>query len=68
MSSDEHHVYVVTRDGRRVSHTDHLTKESAIEESKYWTRMIHRVLSNGHKADPKSVIRIVYTDKPRKIK
>lgn len=68
MSSDDQYVYVVTRDGRRVSHTNHQTKESAIEESKYWTRVIHKVLSNGQKADPRSVIRIVHTDKPKKIK
>jgi hypothetical protein len=61
MSLDQPYVYVVTRDGRRVSHTNHQTRESAIEESKYWTRVIHR-------ADPRSMIRIVHTDKPRKIK
>lgn len=61
-------VYVVTRDGRRVSHTNHQTKESALKESAYWTKVIHTVLSNGQKADPRSVIRIVHTDKPKKIK
>ena len=67
MSIDDQYVYVVTRDGRRVSYTNHPTKESAIEESAYWTRVIHRDLG-GWKADPKSIIRIVHTNKPKKIK
>ena len=66
MVSDEY-VYVVTRDGRRVSHTNHLTKDDALKESAYWTRVIHKDLG-GYKADPKSVIRIVRTNKPKKIK
>lgn len=66
MASDEY-VYVVTRDGRRVSHTNHLTKDDALEESAYWTRVIHKDLG-GYKADPKSIIRIVRTNKPKKIK
>lgn len=66
MVSDEY-VYVVTRDGRRVSYTNHLTREDALEESAYWTRFIHRDLG-GYKADPKSIIRIVRTNTPRKIK
>ena len=67
MPQDEF-VYVVTRDGRRVSHRNHLTKDEALRESAYWTRVIHTVLSNGVKVDPKSIIRIVKTDKPKKIK
>jgi hypothetical protein len=65
---DGEFVYVVTRDGRRVSHTNHEDRDSALKESAYWTKFIHTVLSNGQKADPKSVIRIVRTDKPKKIK
>jgi len=68
MSLDGQFVYVVTRDGRRVSHKNHATKQAAIEESKYWTKVIHTIVSNGQKADPRSVIRIVHTDKPKKIK
>lgn len=66
--SQEEFVYVVTRDGRRVSHKNHPTKDDALRESAYWTKVIHTILSNGQKADPKSVIRIVRTDKPKKIK
>jgi len=65
---DAEFVYVVTRDGRRVSHTNHLTKDEALVESAYWTKFIHTVLANGQKADPKSVIRIVRTDKPNRIR
>lgn len=64
---DAEFVYVVTRDGRRVSHTNHPTKEEALEESAYWTRVIHKDLG-GYKADPKSIIRIVRTDKPKRIR
>lgn len=67
MVNDEY-VYVVTRDGRRVSHTNHTTRDAALKESAYWTKFIHTVLSNGQKADPKSVIRIVRTNKPKRIK
>ena len=67
MPQDEQFVYVVTRDGRRVSHKNHTTKESALKESAYWTKFIHTDLG-GYKADPKSVIRIRYTDKPNRIK
>lgn len=67
MSQDEF-VYVVTRDGRRVSHKNHLTRDEALRESAYWTKFIHTVVANGQKADPKSVIRIVRTNKPKKIK
>ena len=66
--SDQDYVYVVTRDGRRVSHTNHESKESAIEESKFWTRAIHMDLGGGRKADPRSVVKIVRTDKPNRIK
>ena len=63
----DEYVFVVTRDGRRVSHTNHATKDSALEESAYWTRVIHKDLG-GYKADPKSIIRIVRTNTPKKIK
>ncbi len=53
--------YVVTRDGRRVSKKNHETRDEAIEESKYWTKLVH-----WH--DPKSIIRIRKTDKPNRIK
>lgn len=66
--SDDEYVYVVTRDGRRVSHTNHKTRDEALKESAYWTKVIHTVLRNGQKADPKSIIRIVRTNKPKKIK
>ena len=66
--SDENFVYVVTRDGRRVSHTNHQTKEAAIQESKYWTQLIHKTLPGGAKIDPKSVIRVKRTDRPNRIK
>lgn len=66
MSQDEF-VYVVTRDGRRVSHKNHPTREEALKESAYWTKVIHSVVSTG-KFDPKSVIRIIRTDRPKKIK
>lgn len=65
---DGEFVYVVTRDGRRVSHKNHETRDSALKESAYWTKFIHTVVANGQKADPKSVIRIVRTDKPKRIK
>lgn len=66
MPQDEF-VYVVTRDGRRVSHTNHATKEDALQESRYWTNLIHKVI-NGQKVDAKSLIRIIRTDRPKKIK
>ena len=66
--ADGDFVYVVTRDGRRVTHTNHPTKDDALKESAYWTKVIHTVLSNGQKADPRSVIRIVRTDKPNRIR
>ena len=64
---ENEYVYVVTRDGRRVSHTNHKDKDDAYKESAYWTRLIHTDLG-GYKADPRSIIRIVRTDKPKKIK
>lgn len=67
MPQDEY-VYVVTRDGRRVSHKNHNSREEALRESAYWTKVIHTVLSTGKKVDPKSVIRVVRTDRPNKIK
>lgn len=60
-------VYVVTRDGRRVSHTNHDDKSSAMEESRYWTDLIHKDIG-GRKVDPKSIIKIVRTNKPNRIK
>ena len=65
--SDGEFVYVVTRDGRRVSHKNHETRDSALKESAYWTKFIHTDVG-GFKADPKSVIRVVRTDKPKRIK
>ena len=59
--------YVVTRDGRRVSRNNHLSKELAMAEAKRWTALIHKVV-NGRKWDPKSVISIVKTNKPNRIK
>ena len=53
--------FVVTRDKRRVSRHNHDSREDAIEESKYWTNLVHNY-------DPKSVIRIVETDKPNRIR
>ena len=64
---EDEFVYVVTRDGRRVSHTNHLTRDDAYAESAYWTRLIHTDLG-GYKADPKSIIKIVRTNKPNRIK
>jgi hypothetical protein len=64
---ESEYVYVVTRDGRRVSHTNHLVKDDAYVESAYWTRLIHTDLG-GYKADPRSIISIVRTNKPNKIK
>lgn len=59
--------YVVTRDGRRVSRNDHLSKDLAMLEAKRWTNLIHKVV-NGRKWDPNSVISIVKTNKPNRIK
>ena len=67
MAVNEEYVYVVTRDGRRVSHTNHKTKPDALVESKWWSGVINKVI-NGRKVDPRSIIRIVRTDRPKKIK
>ena len=64
---DGEFVYVVTRDGRRVSHTNHGDRDSALKESAYWTKFIHTDVG-GFKADPRSIIRVVRTDKPKKLK
>jgi hypothetical protein len=64
---EDNFVYVVTRDGRRVSHTNHVERSSAVEESRYWTKLIHNDIG-GRKVDPKSIIKIVRTDKPNRIK
>lgn len=64
---EDEFVYVVTRDGRRVSHTNHPTRDEALHESAYWTKLIHTDLG-GYKADPKSLIKVVRTNKPNRIK
>ena len=64
---EDEFVYVVTRDRRRVSHTNHVSRDSAYKESAYWTKLIHTDLG-GYKADPKSIIKIVRTNKPNRIK
>ncbi len=53
--------FVVTRDKRRVSRDNHETKDSAMKEAIYWTNIIH-------KWDPRSIIKIVETDKPNRIR
>lgn len=55
---DDPYVYVVTRDGRRVSHTNHETREQSLNEARYWTNLIHKVI-NGRKVDPTSVVTVV---------
>ena len=67
MTTHDDYVYIVTRDGRRVSHTNHSTRDDALRESAYWTKLIHTDLG-GYQADPKSIIRIVRTNRPKKIK
>lgn len=64
---EESVVYVVVRDGRRVSHTNHVDKKSALQESAYWTKLIHTDLG-GRKVDPRSNIRIVRTKFPNRIR
>ena len=59
--------YIVTRDGRRVSRNNHESKEMAMVEAKRWTALIHKVV-NGRKWYPNSVISIVKTNKPNRIK
>ena len=65
--TDDKFVYVVTRDGRRVNRYNYDTYEDALPEAKYWTQLIHKVV-NGSKWDPKSIIKIIKTDTPRKIR
>ena len=64
---DSNFVYVVTRDKRRTSWNNYATYEEALVEAKYWTSLIHKVI-NGTKWDPLSVIKIVKTDTPRRIR
>jgi len=64
---DEDYVYVVTRDGRRVSYTDHATKQDAMVEARWWTGVINKIV-NGRKWDPRSIIRIARTNTPRRIR
>lgn len=64
---DSNFVFVVTRDKRRTSWNNYETYEQALVEAQYWTSLIHKVV-NGHKADPRSIIKIVKTDTPRRIK
>jgi len=64
---DDIEYYVVTRDGRRVSKNNHMAKELAMVEAKRWTSVIHKVV-NGRKWDPNSIISIVKTNKPNRIK
>lgn len=54
---DDPYVYVVTRDGRRVSHRNHEARETALVEARYWTNLIHKVI-NGRKVDPTSIVTI----------
>ena len=65
MTNQPEEVFVVLRDGRRVSYTNHATKDEAMEEARWWTGVINKVI-NGRKVDPTSIIRIVKTDTPRK--
>ena len=53
--------FVVTRDNRRVSKKNYDKRDEAYPEAAYWTSIIH-------KWDPKSIIRIVETDKPNRIR
>jgi hypothetical protein len=64
---DSNFVYVVTRDKRRTSWNNYETYEEALVEAQWWTALIHKVI-NGRKVDPTSIIKIVKTDTPRKIK
>lgn len=54
---DDPYVFVVTRDGRRVSYTNHETREAALGEARYWTNLIHKVI-NGRKVDPTSIVTV----------
>ncbi len=64
---DEKYVYVVTRDGRRVNRENYDTYDEALPEAQYWTSLIHKTI-NGMKVDPKSVIKIVKTSTPKRIR
>ena len=64
---DEIFVYVVTRDGRRVNRANYDTYDDALPEARYWTSLIHKTI-NGFKVDPKSIIKIVKTSKPNRIR
>ncbi len=64
---DEKYVYVVTRDGRRVNRENYDTYDEALPEAQYWTSLIHKTI-NGNKVDPKSVIKIVKTSTPKRIR
>jgi hypothetical protein len=65
--ANEQDVYVVTRDGRRVSFTNHETRAQALVEAKWWTALINKEI-HGRKVDPRSIIRIIRTDNPKRIK
>ena len=65
--TDDQFVYVVTRDKRRTSWKNFDTYEEALVEAQYWTSLIHKVV-NGRKWDPTSVIKIVKTDTPKRIR
>ena len=65
--TDDQFVYVVTRDKRRTSWKNFDTYEEALVEAQYWTSLIHKVV-NGRKVDPTSVIKIVKTDTPKRIR
>ena len=53
--------YVVTRDSRRVSSTNHIDRKCAAEEEKYWRNIVYQW-------DPGSIIRIRKTTTPYRIK
>ena len=63
------YLYVVTRDGRRVSSKNHDNRKDALTEAKYWTNLIHKYI-NGRQVDPRSVIRVrkIEPDQVKKIK
>lgn len=67
MPTNDDFVYVVTRDGRRVSFNNHPTRTDALVEAKWWTALINKEI-HGRKVDPRSIIRIIRTDTPKRIK
>lgn len=67
MPEQSDYVFVVLRDGRRVSYNNHSSKAEAMEEARWWTGVINKVI-NGRKVDPKSIIRIQKTDTPKKFR